>query len=407
MLDPLMIERMEAAAGEGPILIALSGGGDSVALLHFLTDHFGAARLRAAVVDHRLREGSAADARKAAEIARAAGVEPHILNLTWPESGNRAHEAARALRYAALCKTARKLGARVIATGHTRDDQAETVFLRGSRCSGMRGLAGMRAFAPAPTWPEGRGLWLARPLLGARRNDLRHFLKARRATWIEDPANENEIHARVRARRALAELDNEGLDPMRLAAVAERLRPRLDAVDKHAAALIAEAAAFDEDEIVLSLAPWRGERTVRQRALEALIMAASGAERGPSPAQIETLVTALSEPDFTGATLAGAWLRPQGNRVVIGRDPGALRGRADGAAPVPRLYLAPSEQAVWDGRVALTIEESGWSVVFDGRSPELQRGEERRPLAVASPHWLLRERVQHLLGRELTPGNPG
>jgi tRNA(Ile)-lysidine synthase len=396
MLDPLTIERM----GEGPILIALSGGGDSVALVYLLADHFGAARLRAAIVDHRLREGSAADARSAAGIAGALGLEAHILELSWPEGGNRAHEAARALRYSALCRVARKFGAHVIATGHTRDDQAETVFLRASRGSGMRGLAGMRAFAPAPSWPEGRGLWVARPLLGVRRKDLRDFLTARRAAWIEDPANENEIHARVRARRALAELEREALDPMRFASFAGRLRPHVDEIDRRAASLIGDVAAFDESEIVLDHSRWRGDGAVKQRALDVLIAAAAGGERGASPSQVETLSQELDRPDFTGATLAGAWLRPRADRIVITRDLGALTGRADGATPVPPLRLVPGEEAVWDGRVALRIDQPGWSVVFNGRRPELRRGEERRPLAAASPHWLLRERVQHLLGRK-------
>ncbi|HYD73805.1 MAG TPA: tRNA lysidine(34) synthetase TilS, partial [Candidatus Binatia bacterium] len=364
----------------------------------FLTHHVGAARLRAAIIDHKLREGSGADARKAEDIADAAGVEAHVLELIWADSANRAHEAARALRYAALCQAARKLGARVIATGHTRDDQAETVFLRASRSSGLRGLAGMAAFAPAPSWPDGRGLWLARPLLRTRRNELRDFLATRRAAWIEDPANENEIHARVRARRALAELEREGLDPMRFASFAERLRPHVDEIDRRAAALIDDAAAFDADEVVFDRSRWRGDETVRQRALDVLITAASGAERGAPPSQLENLSEALDRSDFRGATLAGAWLQPRGGRIVIARDPGALAGRADGAAPVPPLRLAPSAEAVWDGRVLLRTDEPGWSVVFNGRSPELQRGEERRPLAAASPHWLLRERVQHLLG---------
>jgi tRNA(Ile)-lysidine synthase len=397
MLDQLTVERMDAES-EGPILIALSGGGDSVALLQLLADHFGAARLRVAVVDHKLRAGSAADARKAAEIVRAVGVDAHILELSWPENGNRAHAAARALRYAALCQTARTLGARVIATGHTRDDQAETVFLRGSRGSGVRGLAGMRAFAPAPSWPEGRSLWLSRPLLSARRKDLRDFLIARRAAWIEDPANENEIHARVRARRALAELERDGLDPMRLAAFAERIRPHVDEIDRRAGALIGDIAMFDDDEIAVDRSLRHGDETVKQRALDVLIAAAAGGERGASPSQVETLSQILDRPDFRGATLAGAWLRPRADRIVIARDPGALTGRADGAAPVPPFRLTPGASAVWDGRVMLSIGEPGWSVVFNGRRPELRRGDERRPLAAASPHWLLRERVQHLLG---------
>jgi tRNA(Ile)-lysidine synthase len=392
MLDRLTIERM---AGEEPILIALSGGGDSVALLHLLTDHFGATRLRAAIVDHKLREGSAADARKAAEMARSIGVDAQVLELSWPEAGNRAHEAARALRYAALCRTARDLGARVIATGHTRDDQAETVLLRASRGSGMRGLAGMRAFAHAPSWPEGRGLWLARPLLGARRKELRDVLAARRAAWIEDPANENEVYARVRVRLALAELEGDGFDPMRLAALAERLRPHLDELDKGAATLIAEAARFEADEIVLERSRWRGEDAVKQRALDLLITAASGQERGSAPAQLENLSVTLDQSDFTGATLAGAWLQPRGERVIIRRDPGALTGRADGAAPVAPLTLIAGQEAVWDGRLAVIAQEPGWSVVFENAKPVLAKGEARAP--VASARWLVRDRVEHLL----------
>ena len=396
MLDRLTIERMAEKAGEGPILIALSGGGDSVALLHLLAEHFGAARLRAVVIDHGLRAGSAADAETARAIARGAGVDARILPLSWDEGANRAHEAARRARYAALCDAARETGARLIATGHTRDDQAETVLLRASRGSGLRGLAAMRALAPAPLWPEGRGLWLARPLLGARRDDLRNYLKSHDARWIEDPANENQLHARVRVRGALAAMEREGLDPMRFAALAEQLQPLVQAIDAQAASLLA-AAAFDADEIRIERSLWNGADAVTQRALEALIMAASGEERGPTLAQLESVCAAGAAERFTGATLAGARLLPRGDRILIRRDPGALSGRPGGGAPVPPLVLTAGEETIWDGRVALTIGEPGWSVVFDG-SPQLQRGEERRPLAQASPHWLLRDHVQHVLG---------
>lgn len=399
MLDRLTIERM--AADDGPILVALSGGGDSVALLHLLHERFGAARLRAAVVDHKLREGSGADAKRAVDIARGLAVEARVLELAWPDGANRAHEAARKLRYAALCGEARRVDARIIATGHTRDDQAETVLLRAARGSGMRGLAGMRAFSPAPLWPEGRGRWLARPLLGARRESLRAHLRALNAAWIEDPANANPVHARVRARAVLAELPGEGFDPMRFAALAERLQPHVLSLDKEAAALVASAATFNADEIVLDRARWQGDDAVLQRALEALLIAASGAERGPAPARLASLSTALSQLSFTGATLAGAWLEPRaGGAVVVRRDPGALSGRAGGAAPIEPLALAPDRETVWDGRVALTMTEPGWSLVCHARAPLLQRDEERRPLAAAAPHWLLRERVQHVLGTD-------
>src|SRR5262245_12137425 len=119
MLDRLTIERMAAAAGEGPILLALSGGGDSVALLHLLVDHVGAARLRAGVVDHALRTGSADDARRAQGSARELGVETAVLTLAWaPRGASRAQQAARQGRYALLCSHAHTIGARIIAAAH-------------------------------------------------------------------------------------------------------------------------------------------------------------------------------------------------------------------------------------------------------------------------------------------------
>ncbi len=399
MLEASTVALLKQRAGKGPILVALSGGGDSVALLHVLAGCVGSKRLRAVIVDHRLREGSARDAERARQIARSLDVAVRLQELSWPEDAGRGHDAARALRYTALFGEAREHGARIIATGHTRDDQAETVFMRAARGSGLRGLAGMRAFAPAPLWPEGRGLVLARPLLAARRAALRAELEARGAAWIEDPANEDERFARVRARRLLAQFEREGLDPMRFAVLADRLQSHVEATDRQAAALIADTALFREDEIVLQRSRWAGPRSVRVRALEAVIIAASGARRGPAGPGIELIDAALVKGDFDGATLGGAWLQQRGLHIIVRRDPGALFGRAGGVPPIAPLALPPQVQTVWDGRVALTMPSPGWSVVFEGSAPLLRQGEERRPLAAASPQWLLKERVQHILGQ--------
>lgn len=397
MLDRLTIERMIAEAGEGPVLIALSGGGDSVALLHLLAEALGAHRLRASVVDHALRAGSAADAGRARGFAEALGVSATKLTLTWPDGPKRAQSYARIARYAALCDEARRVGAKLIASGHTRDDQAETVILRAARGSGWRGLAGMRALAPAPVWPEGRDIRLARPLLRTRRAELRDALKARGAHWIEDPANTNTDFARVRARTQLAEMEAAGLDPMRLAALAERLRPHVDELDHAALALIETSAAFEDDMIILDLSAWRTATAIQHRALSVLLLAGGGGEAEPPADQVDALLPQLQAVAFQGATLAGAWLKPERRGLVIRRDPGALSGRADGAPPLAPLALNPGEETVWDRRAALTSEESGWSVIANTGAAMLTRGEVRRPLTAVPVRWLLRARVTHLL----------
>ncbi len=395
MLDRPTIERL----GDGPLLIALSGGGDSVALLRFAVEALGAPRLRAACVDHGLRPGSEADAMRAVGFAEAIGVPARVLTLAWKGESRRTQEAARAARYAALCAEARHVGARFILLGHTRDDQAETVLLRAARGSGWRGLSGMAALAPAPVWPEGRGLRLARPLLGQRRAALRDALRARGADWIEDPANANAAFARVRARAALANMP--GFDPMRLAALAERLAPRAAALDAQALALIGEATNFDADRVAIARAAWRGSRAVRERALAVLITAAGAHPRGPAPEQAAELAEKIEGAGFKGATLAGAALAARAGGVIrVGRDPGALVGRADGAAAIAPLPLPAGVETVWDGRLALTALEPGWSVVVEAGQPTLARRAERAAISSAAPRWLLRARVEHLLGQD-------
>ncbi|MBS0385121.1 MAG: tRNA lysidine(34) synthetase TilS [Proteobacteria bacterium] len=400
MLDRLTIERLTTLAHGGPIVVALSGGGDSSALLHLLADRLGAPRLRAAIVDHALREGSAADAKAAAQRAQAAGVVTEISTLHWPAAANRSQRSARERRYTALCAVARAHGARVIALGHTADDQAETVFMRAAAGSSWRGLSGMAALASAPLWPEGRGIAVARPLLSARREELRAFLRDRRLDWIEDPANANPGYERVRVRERLRMLSDAGFDPMRLAHLAARLRAIADATDAAAGVLIASAASFEADRITVARDAWSAGREIRRRALSALIDAAAGAAREAPAHAVARLDARMHAADFRGATLAGVRIAASRQSFVFERDRGALEGRAGGAAPLAPLRLIAGIETVWDGRLALTPRDGDFVAHAAMPEPRLVAGAGERHGGGVAKRWLLAERAAHALNQQ-------
>lgn len=404
MLDRLTIERAEAAAEAGPFVLALSGGGDSTALLHLLAERYGPSRLRAVVIDHALRPGSAQDARRAAGFATAIGAAAEVRALSWAAGASRSQQAARIGRYRALCDAARAAGARVIFTAHNADDQAETVSMRSHNASNWRGLAGIAPFAAAPVWPEGRGLHVARPLLGVRRGPLRDWLRARDADWIEDPANSNPAYERVRTRWTLARLESEGHDPMPLAYLAEHMRAVVDRMNWETAGLIDYAARFEADAITVNRGRWtKALETSRLRALSLFIAAAAGAEREPAAAAVVRLDARLHSDVFRGASLGGAHITRAGDAFRITRDRGALFGRADGAGGVAPLDLPQNVETVWDGRLALTAYEGGWRVEPAENGAVLVKNGEHAELAwghgPVHADWLLRERTMHALAR--------
>jgi tRNA(Ile)-lysidine synthase len=385
------------------VVVALSGGGDSTALLHMLSERLGPQRLIAGIVDHGLRVGAIEEARRAADWAGQIGVQARISTLAWKGSPRRAQAALRRRRYAALCAMARASGAELIAVAHTADDQAETVFMRAMRGSDWRGLAGMAPLAPAPLWPEGRGLRIARPLLDRRRTELRAWLSARRLRWIEDPSNEIEAYERVRARRKLATLEQKGLALTRLAGLAVRLRPLVESLDGAAAAWLAQAA-IEEGAASLRRAAVDGSAAAAY-GLAALIAAVSGADAPPPSGRVATLAAASAQRDFRGATLGGARIAVHGDKLLIRRDPGGVLGRA-GVAPAAPLLLPAGEPAIWDGRVWACASEPGWRLEAAGSgadpaAPRLRNG--RRVLTlgegrgVVASGWLISAHVKHLL----------
>lgn len=389
----------KTTAANAPVVVGFSGGGDSTFLLRDLCAR--GETVVAAIVDHSLRAGSAADAQRAAAIAREAGAEAEILKLSWPNGAKPAQDHARRARMAALGACARAHGAGVVDLAHTLDDQAETVLIRLAAGSSWRGLAGMGARAPLPLWPEGRGLTLRRPILGARRADIRAALKRDGAAWLEDPANELNRYARVRARAQLAAWEGRGMGAARWAALADAIAPYAAALDEDARACIAASITFEADTATIEADAFAsfGEET-RLRALGVVAAAIGGAERAPADDGLRRVLTEMR------GTLGGAWFSQVKGGLKIGRDPGGVRGRSGlpGASPAP---ISPGQEVVWDRRVALRVETGAWLVTSDPASaqPLFTRENSRLTLLEAEKtglvqaHWLFHERIAHLLWR--------
>lgn len=215
--------------GAGRLAVACSGGGDSTALL-LLVRGWAAPRgvaVAALHVAHGLRgEAGLADARFCAALTARLGVPYGFLSVDVPSErtkGESLEAAARRLRYAALLSVAGGMEA-VVLTGHTRDDQAETVLLHLERRLG-RGRGGIRAKRP-----DG----VVRPLLPFSRAELRAYLEEEGVAWREDETNANEGFARNRVRRTVLP-DLERRMPgatERLARAGAAYAARLDTLDR-------------------------------------------------------------------------------------------------------------------------------------------------------------------------------
>lgn len=394
-LETPTLDPRASAALDGPVALGLSGGGDSVALLHLLRDR----AVVAVVIDHALRPGSEEDAARAAALAQSFAVPTRIVTLRWSAGEKRSQAALRRRRHAALYEAARAIGARVVALAHTADDQAETVLMRAARSGWLR-AAGMAPVSPAPIWPEGRGITIARPLLNVRRAALRAWLAHEGAAWIEDPSNENAAYERVRVRRRLA---RDGEDVLRLARVGAGLRARADRANAAAWRWLA-SAQFEADAVVMPRASLAAPAAAR--ALRAVIAAIAGAPAPPTLERAQALAARASGARFRGATLGGARLAPRGETLRIERDRGAVLGRAGAPALAP-LPLFAGKETVWDGRLALIVDRPGWRAEAGGGGAPIlvsSAGAATVPEAMAAgwarARWLVRDRTAQLLGAD-------
>jgi tRNA(Ile)-lysidine synthase len=316
------------------VLVAVSGGADSVALLHAL--HRLGLKLAVAHLHHGLR-GAAADADAAfvRRLARKLAVPLLIERAEVPAraraAGISVEMAARAARYEFFARAARQLGATAVAVAHTADDQAETVLLRLARGAGPQGLGGMEPVS------QRDGLKIIRPLLTIRRAEIIAFLKSQRLRWREDATNRDPHFLRNRVRREILPLLERRLNPQirtALLRTAEVLREENAWLDELATAALKSCGRAASKLAHLPLA-------LQRRALRLWLMRAGLPAEHLDFEAVAAVLTLLQTTRGTRSVEIG-----DGWRVVRRYDQVAVENSAPAAAPRWRLHIQPQRGIV-------------------------------------------------------------
>ncbi len=359
-------QRFRALGRYDTLVLAVSGGSDSVALLWLVDRWLGQAGRRAprivvATVDHGLRDASAEEARWVRALALSRGYEHRLLRWCGAKPKTGLQSAARAARYRLLGMCVSELGGRTaLVTAHTLDDQAETVLMRLGRGSGVDGLA---AIAEAV---ELDGICVHRPLLDVGRGALRDVLSGTGLDWLEDPSNQSTRFERVRVRRAGAARAELGLEDRALARTARRMSRARQALE-HAVDAALVPVLLDNERLrrfgVFVWPPAFGvlPDEVQIRLLRRVVLALGGQGSAPELGQTEDLFARMRERGFGGATLHGC-------RVDVGCA-GSTGGDGDGRQmlcyreigrlPLPTQVISRGKPCLWDRRFRVRVRCPG------------------------------------------------
>jgi tRNA(Ile)-lysidine synthase len=298
------------------VLVALSGGSDSVALTRLLltlAGHGGFEVAGVAHLNHRLRPTADRDEQfcreLGAQLQLPVVVESADVRAVVQSTGGSVEDAARRVRYDFLERAADALGADQIAVGHTQDDQAETFLLKLMRGAGLTGLAGV--------YPR-RGR-IIRPLLDVSRADLRNWLASQGAAWVDDETNADLENPRNRIRhRVLPELDRAAGGPTRpaIARAAALVREDGQWLDERAEECRRALSSQDSDGLSLdaaglSAAPPPIQRRVLLRSMRQM---AGGREVGLE--HVETVMAVLAA-GSGGVDVPGARVELRAGKLVL------------------------------------------------------------------------------------------
>jgi tRNA(Ile)-lysidine synthase len=307
-------------SSETNIAVALSGGGDSMALTYLLSRWCSKrnVKLHAVTVNHGLRPEAAAEARQVAEWVSKWGLGAHkILRWAGPKPSTKIQEEARAARYRLMADYCHKNKIRYLFLAHHANDQVETILFRLAKGSGLDGLAGMSALQMHS--PE---LTLVRPLLGVTHEQLLQVCKKAKTEWVEDKSNVSDQYARIRLRKSMPVLEQEGLSLSRIMTIGKRLERARKALEQVTDIALEKCLISRETKrIVLNYKELLGypEEVILRIVMRSLQSFRIGKSYPPRLENVEALVTRLIAQDqsFKGATLGGCIIRLEAKQTHL------------------------------------------------------------------------------------------
>jgi len=351
-------------SGGEKVLVAVSGGPDSVCMLNMLNNlkQILDIQLHIAHLDHGLRgDESGADAAYVGSVAASLGI-PAIIEkkdvVDWQKTRKTSlEEAAREVRYRFLESAARQTGAKRVAVGHTRDDQVETTLMHFIRGSGIQGLRGLKAAAPIPYGDREDGIWVVRPLLEVTRQETAAYCIGHNLNPRRDTSNDQVRFLRNRIRLELIPLlrqYNTDIDSA-LLRLADLAGEDADFIDEQAAAICSVAVTGEGGLTCLDSGKLRGlPLALQRRVFRIMLEQVYGSLKNLEAAHIDALVRLLFSDTGRSVHLPGGTIVANERNRMVMSAPGST------ACPWPVLdrdytLNIPGETTLPGWRVSATI----------------------------------------------------
>lgn len=321
--------------------LAVSGGGDSIALLRLAADWAvdAGVSLTAVTVDHGLRAEAPQEAQFVAQLCAELGVSHETLRWTgWDGAGN-LQDRARQARYDLIADWAGRQGVGAVALAHTQDDQAETFLMRLARASGVDGLSAMADRRVGQ-------IRFLRPLMAVSRADLRTYLTGLGQGWVEDPSNVDPTYERVQMRQQSASLAKVGITAQALSDVAANMAQARSALNWATHAFSQQYLRMNGPDVIIDRAAFLTlPEELQRRLLVHVVKWLSASEYAPRRQPVAALIQAAVAQDRM--TLHGCTLTHRKGGLYLHREYSAVQG------------LSTPPDTPWDRRWVLSGPAQG------------------------------------------------